>query len=203
MVICVTGPMAAGKNFVSSLIEKQVVNGKPFVSIDADVVGHRAVENSTARIIENFGELARQKGIQLVDEKGNIIRRNLGALIFGNNELVARQEAIVYPEITSLINSFIEENKYKNVIVNATVLYKVPVIKRMDAIIYVDCPWFVRLIRAKKRDEMKFSLILARFKSQKGLYSAYRATGVKIFRIFNFCTKKCLQKKIINLFTNC
>ncbi|MDO4506514.1 MAG: dephospho-CoA kinase [Spirochaetales bacterium] len=203
MVICVTGPMAAGKNFVSSLLEKQFAGGKPFVSIDADVVGHRAVENSRDKIIETFGELARQKGIRLADEKGSIIRRNLGALIFGNEGLVAKQEAIVYPEITSMINHFIEENSEKNVIVNATVLYKVPVIKRMDAIFYVDCPWIVRLFRAKKRDGMKFRLILARFKSQRGLYSAYKATGVKIFRIFNFGTEKALLKKIKNLITKC
>ena len=31
MVICVTGPMAAGKNYVSSLIEQMSVDGKMFV----------------------------------------------------------------------------------------------------------------------------------------------------------------------------
>lgn len=203
MVFCVTGPMAAGKNFVSSLLEKQELNGKSFVSIDADVVGHKAVENSKDKILETFGELARQKGILLADDNGNIIRRNLGALIFGNDELVAKQESIVYPEITSIINHFIEVNNDKNVLVNATVLYKVPVIKRMDAIIYVDCPFFIRLFRAKKRDGMKIRLILARFKSQKNLYSAYKNTGVKIYRILNAGSQKRLLKKLQILITNC
>ncbi|MCQ2241611.1 dephospho-CoA kinase [Treponema sp.] len=203
MVFCVTGPMAAGKNFVSSLLEKQEFNGKSFVSIDADVVGHKAVENSKDKILETFGELARQKGIRLADDNGNIIRRNLGALIFGNDELVAKQESIVYLEITSIINHFIEVNNDKNVLVNATVLYKVPVIKRMDAIIYVDCPFFIRLFRAKKRDGMKIRLILARFKSQKNLYSAYKNTGVKIYRILNAGSQKRLLKKLQILITNC
>lgn len=203
MVLCVTGPMAAGKNFVSSLLEKQTVGGKGFVSIDADVVGHKAVENASKKIKEAFGKLAEERGIPLVDENGKIIRRNLGALIFGNRELVARQESIVYPEISSVIDQFIEENKDNNVIVNATVLYKVPAINKMDAIVFVDCPRIVRFFRAKKRDKMKARQILARFRSQRGLFSAYRASGIKMYKISNFGTKNSLIKKIRLLITNC
>ena len=137
MVICVTGPMAAGKNYVSSLIEQMSVDGKMFVSIDADIAGHDAVDGSALKIMETFGDLAEKKGIPLADENGKIIRRNLGALIFGNPELVSKQESIVYPKITSTIEKFIEENSGKNVIVNATVLFKIPLVKKMDAIIYV------------------------------------------------------------------
>ena len=100
MVICVTGPMAAGKNYVSSLIEQMSVDGKMFVSIDADIAGHDAVDGSALKIMETFGDLAEKKGIPLADENGKIIRRNLGALIFGNLELVSKQESIVYPKIT-------------------------------------------------------------------------------------------------------
>ena len=203
MLICVTGPMAAGKNFVSSIIEGQILNGKKFASIDADIAGHKAVENSAQQIAETFGELAAARGIQLTDSNGKIIRRNLGALIFGNSELVAKQESIVYPEITSMIEKFIAENVDRNVIVNATVLYKIPLVKKMDLIVYVDCPAVLRFFRAKKRDGMKASQILARFKSQRRLYSEYEKTGVKMVRICNFGSRKILEKKLHFLFTNC
>lgn len=203
MIICVTGPMAAGKNYVASIIEKQVINGRKFVSIDADIAGHIAVDNSAEKIIETFGALAKEKGIELADQNGKIIRRNLGKLIFGNRELVAMQESIVYPEITSIIESFIEENKDKNVIVNATVLYKIPLIKKMDAVIYVDCPWFIRLWRARKRDGMKVKNILARFKSQRGLYSLYKENSAKVYRIINAGSSKILQKKISLALSKC
>lgn len=203
MFICVTGPMAAGKNFVSSIIEGQIVNGKTFASIDADIAGHKAVENSAQKIAETFGELAAAKGIQLTDSSGKIIRRNLGALIFGNSELVARQESIVYPEITSIIEKFMAENVDRNVIVNATVLYKIPLVKKMDLIVYVDCPALLRFFRARKRDGMKAGQILARFKSQRRLYSEYEKTGCRIVRICNWGSKKSLRKKIQFLLTNC
>lgn len=203
MVICVTGPMAAGKNYVSSLIEQMSVDGKMFVSIDADIAGHDAVDGSALKIMETFGDLAGKKGIPLADENGKIIRRNLGALIFGNPELVSKQESIVYPKITSTIEKFIEENSGKNVIVNATVMFKIPLVKKMDAIIYVDCPWFIRLWRARKRDGMKLSQILARFRSQKNLYASYLETGVKVIRISNHGCRKRLQKKVRFVITNC
>ena len=203
MVICVTGPMAAGKNYISSIIEGMPLDGKNFVSIDADIAGHDAVDSSALKIIETFGELAEKKGIPLADENGKIIRRNLGALIFGNPELVSKQESIVYPKITSTIEKFIDENSGKNVIVNATVLFKIPLVKKMDAIVFVDCPWFIRLWRARKRDGMKIRQILARFSSQKKLYASYLKTGVKVIRISNYGCKKRLQKKVQFVITNC
>lgn len=196
MVLCVTGPMAAGKNYISSLIEKMVLNGKPFVSIDADIAGHVAVDNSSGKILEAFGALAAQKGISLADENGKILRRNLGSILFENPELLKQHESIVYPEITNIIEDFINSSSDKNIIVNATVLYKIPLVKKMDAVIYVDCPWPVRLWRAKKRDGMKISQILARFKSQRCLYSAYKKTGVKIYRICNFSAENRLRSNI-------
>lgn len=183
MILCVTGPMAAGKNYVTSILEQ-----KGFVSIDADVVGHKAVEECREKIIEAFGSIAEEKKLQLTDENGKIIRRNLGALIFGNAELVAKQEQIVYPYITSVIEKFIEEHKTQNVIVNATVLYKIPLVKKMDKILYVDVPAVVRFFRAKKRDKMKMSQILARFKSQKNLFNCYKETGVPVVKIRNWLT---------------
>ena len=94
------------------------------------------------------------------------------------------------------IEKFIDENSGKNVIVNATVLFKIPLVKKMDAIVFVDCPWFIRLWRARKRDGMKIRQILARFSSQKKLYASYLNTGVKVIRISNYGCKKRLQKKV-------
>ena len=53
MVLCVTGPMAAGKNATSSILEKM-----GFVSIDADLIGHDAVEICKEKILEEFSSLA-------------------------------------------------------------------------------------------------------------------------------------------------
>lgn len=191
MVVCVTGPMAAGKNAASDILEKM-----GFACIDADKVGHIAVENARDKILQEFQEKANEKKIPLLDKDGHIIRRNLGALIFGDKDLVQLQEQIVYPEINRILEDFIEENKGKNVVINAAVLYKVPLIKKMDMVIYIDAPLFIRFFRAKKRDGMSTKQILARFRSQKNLFAKYNNSGADIRRVRNTGSRKNLEKKI-------
>lgn len=193
MVLCVTGPMASGKNQVSSILEKM-----GFAAIDADVVGHSAVEAEKQKILEAFSEDAKKAGISLLDENGKIIRRNLGALIFGNPEMVKKQESIVYPYITSHLKSFVESNiaEGKNVVINATVLFKTDAMKFVDRILYVGCPSLKRFFRARKRDGMKTGQILARFRAQKNLYKNYEATGIKIMKVQNTGSISSLKKSL-------
>lgn len=191
MILCVTGPMAAGKNAASSILEKM-----GFVSIDADLIGHDAVEICKEKILEEFSSLAQKNKIQLLNPDGKINRKNLGQLIFKNETLVKKQEEIVFPYINSVLEKFIDENSEKNIAVNATVLYKVNAMKKVEKILFIDSPGFVRFLRAKKRDKMKSIQIIERFFSQRFLFSQYKKTGIEIFRIVNCGNLSSLQKKI-------
>ena len=198
MVLCVTGPMAAGKNAASSILESM-----GFVSIDADLIGHEAVEICKEKILEEFSSLAQENKIQLLNPDGKINRKNLGRLIFKNEMLVKKQEDIVFPYINSVLEKFIDENSEKNIAVNATVLYKVNAMKKIDKILFIDSPALVRFLRAKKRDKMKTLQIIERFFSQRFLFSQYKKTGIEIFRIINCRNFSSLQKKIERVVFKC
>ncbi len=191
MILCVTGPMAAGKNAASSILEKM-----GFVSVDADLIGHDAVEICKEKILDEFSSLAQKNKIQLLNPDGKINRKNLGQLIFKNETLVKKQEKIVFPYINSVLEKFIDENSEKNIAVNATVLYKVNAMKKVEKILFIDSPVLVRFLRAKKRDRMKPLQIIERFFSQRFLFSQYKKTGIEIFRIVNCGNLSSLQKKI-------
>ena len=191
MVLCVTGPMAAGKNAASSILESM-----GFVSIDADLIGHDAVEICKEKILEEFSSLAQKNKIQLLNPDGKVNRKNLGRLVFKDKMLVKKQEDIVFPYINSVLEKFIDANSEKNIAVNATVLYKVNAMKKIDKILFIDSPAFVRFLRAKKRDKMKSLQIIERFFSQRFLFSQYKKTGIEIFRIRNCGNFSSLQKKI-------
>jgi len=105
--------MAAGKNVASDILTKDF----GFVSVDCDLLVHEAIENSKEKILSTFGTLAKEKGIELLSCDGKINRRAVGKIIFGNSELVAKQESIVFPETESLIEKFIEENKGKDIVI--------------------------------------------------------------------------------------
>lgn len=198
MVLCVTGPMAAGKNAASSILEKM-----GFVSIDADLIGHDAVENCKEKILEEFSSLAQKNKIHLLSQDGKINRKNLGQLIFKDKALVKKQEDIVFPYINSVLENFIDENSKKNVVVNATVLYKVNAMKKVEKILFIDCPAFIRFFRAQKRDRLKLLQIIERFFSQRFLFSQYKKTGIEIFRIVNCGNISSLQKKIERVIFKC
>ena len=178
--------MASGKNFVTQKIIEN--SGGKFVSIDSDKTVHEAISLCTEKIFEAFENDAKKNGINLKNADGTLNRKALGKLIFPWPELLLRQEKIVYPKTIELTKQFIEENraKGKSVIINATVLYKIPELMSLcSKIIFVTAPVLTRLLRAKKRDNLPAKQILARFKSQKNLLEEYKKTGIEILIVKN------------------
>lgn len=176
MIICVTGPMAAGKNYICSKYEKE-----GWLCLDADKQVHKAIEKAVPEILKAFSKEACEKGITLENPDGSLNRRELGKLIFGNPELLSRQEKIVYPYLIEDTLNFIRENSGRNIILNATVLYKVPkLLKLCQKIIFVKASFIKRLSRALKRDKMPVIQILKRFHSQKNLFTEYQNSGIPV-----------------------
>lgn len=199
MILCVTGPMAAGKNAVCRILEE-----RGFIALDADKQVHGAIEKAAPEIIKTFSNEAKAQNITLTDENGRINRRELGRLLFTSKELLSKQESIVYPVIIEETKRFIqkqqEQKKEADIILNATVLYKTPELLRLcKYIIYVDAPKITRIVRALKRDRMPLRQILSRFATQKGLFSEYKKTGVPIIKITNAGSEKKLKSAIESL----
>ena len=199
MILCVTGPMAAGKNAVCRILEE-----RGFIALDADKQVHGAIEKAAPEIIKTFSNEAKAQNITLTDKNGRINRRELGRLLFTSKELLSKQESIVYPVIIEETKRFIqkqqEQKKEADIILNATVLYKTPELLRLcKYIIYVDAPKITRIVRALKRDRMPLRQILSRFATQKGLFSEYKKTGVPIIKITNAGSEKKLKSAIKSL----
>ena len=199
MILCVTGPMAAGKNAVCRILEE-----RGFIALDADRQVHGAIEKAVPEIIKTFSKEANAQNITLTDKNERINRRELGRLLFTSKDLLAKQERIVYPVIIEETKRFIqkqqEQKKEADIILNATVLYKTPELLRLcKYIIYVDAPKITRIVRALKRDRMPLRQILSRFATQKGLFSEYKKTGVPIIKITNAGSEKKLKSAIKSL----
>ena len=185
MIICITGQMAAGKNYIASkFVDSEITvdgsNNLPWVSIDLDKVVHSAMEvpDVVARIQEAFGEIALTLGVELVCKNGAVNRRSLGKVVFSDPALLKKQEDIVYPFVIKATKDFVEKHKDKNIIINATVLYKTPELLDMcSKVLFVKAPFIKRLIRARRRDKMPFRQIISRFKAQSSLEEQYRRTG--------------------------
>ena len=191
LILAVTGSMAAGKNYVSNLLEK-----KGFLAIDADKCVHQAIEEAKNQILEAFLPIAKEKNIQIQNPEGTINRKNLGSILFSDEKLLQKQESIVHPKVNEIFNRFIDENPEKNIVLNATVLYKTPVINRCDAIIFVKAPIITRFFRTKRRDNLPSREIFKRFASQFKIFAKYKFLKSDIYSIWNIGKSNKLEKKL-------
>ena len=179
-VIAVTGPMAAGKNYICNKLKEE-----GWAAVDADLLVHDAIELVKDKILETCIPYAESQNIKLTHPDGSIDRKALGTLLFSFPELLAIQESIVYPIITKQIENFIDG--HDKTIINATVLYKTPeLLARCEKIIFVTAPFFTRLRRARSRDHLPLRQILRRFHAQRHLLREYKKTGIPLEIINNF-----------------
>ncbi len=191
LVIGLTGKMCAGKNVAADILAE-----KGFAVIDADAVAHQALEECTSEVLAAFEQLAHERGISIKNADGSINRRELGKLLFPNSELLARQEAILFPKITEIITSFADEHKETHTVINAPLLFKSPVANLCNFVIIVTAPAVVRLFRARRRDGLSCKRILERFSSQRGLFSQNAIKNTDIFKVRNVSGRASLKRKL-------
>ena len=185
--------MASGKNAVATILEKY-----GWKTLDADTLVHKAIEIEKEKIVNTFLPYAKNENLTLVNENGQINRRAIGALVFKNKALLKKQESIVYPKVVELTNDFVKENAGFNIALNATVLYKTPsLINICQKIIFVTSPFFTRLKRAKKRDNLSLFQILHRFKNQRTLFKEYKKCNIPMQVINNDSTLEKLERKTL------
>ena len=100
--IALTGGISTGKSTVCNLFK---LHG--FLTIDADVIAHRLLDENSNKIAAMFGE-------QYV-QNGKVLRKELGKIIFSNEENKLKLEALLHPlikeEIIKESKIFEEQNK--------------------------------------------------------------------------------------------
>ncbi len=200
MVLGLAGPMAAGKNLAAEILVQ-----RGWAAVDADLLVHEVIEEKKAEIVAAFSAEAEAGGLSLLKADGTVDRRAIGQIIFGHPELVERQENIVYPGVNKRIDAFLEENRRagRDCLLNATLLYKVPSIHAVDALLYVDAPVCIRLLRARRRDGLSYARILSRFRSQRNLFSQYRKSAADIKRVWNIGSRARLERKLDAFLSSC
>jgi dephospho-CoA kinase len=72
--IALTGGISTGKSTTCNLFK---LHG--FLTIDADKIAHKLLDENSAKIAEMFGS-------QYIDKDGKVIRKELGKIIFSNEE---------------------------------------------------------------------------------------------------------------------
>lgn len=100
--IALTGGISTGKSTVCNLFK---LHG--FLTIDADVIAHKLLDENSSKIASMFGN-------QYVQDN-KVLRKELGKIIFSNEENKLKLEALLHPlikeEIIKESRIFEEQNK--------------------------------------------------------------------------------------------
>jgi len=98
-VIGLTGGIGSGKSTVSQFLAELGA-----VIIDADKVGHEALKPNT----ELWHEVVAAFGGQIIAPSGDIDRKKLGEIVFGNSDLLSRLNQIMHPRMYEMVKSQLE-----------------------------------------------------------------------------------------------
>ena len=194
-LIGLAGQSCAGKNIVADFLEE-----KGYAVIDADKVAHAVLQEQSEAVIARFSPHAETRGLQLRGANGLLDRSTLSVLLFSEPALLAEHESFILPKIEerirSLIKTALSEEPDRPVVLNAPTLHKISLTSECSFILYIKAPFFIRLIRGKKRDTIPLCRLIARFVQQKDFFAQYLSQNADIVSVVNARSVQSLRKKI-------
>ncbi len=141
LVIGLVGGIGSGKSRVADLLARRGAR-----VINADHLGHQALRQPAirARVVSRWGS-------DLLDQDGEIQRKRLAAIVFGDPAERQALEEIVHPWITARIREEVEEARHNPqvllVVLDAAILLEAGWRAVCDVVVFVDTPCEERLRR--------------------------------------------------------
>lgn len=161
IIIGLTGPTGAGKSTVCSFLKKY--NCK---IIDADMIAHKVLETN----IDCKSKLVSEFGQNIVNQNGDIIRKELAKVAFSSKEKTYKLNKITHPFILSELKILIHKNMQTGtnaIIIDAALLFECNCNSLCDIIISVVANKKNRQKRIISRDNIDSNLASIRMSSQK------------------------------------
>lgn len=173
MIVGLTGLSCAGKNYIASGLEE-----RGYIVIDVDALGHIALEAARDEIVRHWGE-------EILSHDGSIDRAALALRVFNSrNELTALEE-LIHPIVNREIERRVDSSDTKCYIINAALIHKTSIFHKIDKMIIVYAPFFLRIFRAIKRDGLSLQEVLRRFYRQKTFMLHYLKKKTDIYSVYN------------------
>jgi len=135
------GAPGSGKSFVASLFAELGCG-----VIDADRLAHEAIQTPAVR-----DQLRQWWGDGVLDASGRVDRSAVGKIVFGDEPELRRLEALVHPLVhagrAQERAQFFADSAVPAVVEDCPLLLESGLDKSCDALVYIDCPYEVRLQR--------------------------------------------------------
>lgn len=132
-VIGITGGIGCGKSVVMEILEKEY---GAFIIL-ADTVGHDLMKPGAV----NYNGIVKYFGKEILKENGEINRKQLGSIVFGDKEKLEALNEITHPniitEIKNQINTGLANPDISLVCLESAILFESDLYKLCDTVWYV------------------------------------------------------------------
>ena len=156
-----TGSIAVGKSFVL-----EVFRELGCFTLDADKVARDVVARGTAgleRVVAAFGE-------SILNPDGTLDRSKLGSIVFSDEDMRARLNAIIHPLVFEEQDSWLKQREAEDpdgiAIIDAALMIESGGFRRFDKLIVVWCEPDLQLQRLMSRNGLSEADAAKRIKSQ-------------------------------------
>ena len=173
-VIGLTGGIGSGKSTMSQFLAELGA-----VILNADEVGHEAFEPDT----EIWREVVAAFGRQVLTPDGNIDRKKLSEMVFGNAESLSRLNQIMHPRMYDMVKAQLEEYQQQRmsvVVLEAPLLLEAGWTSLVDEVWVTTAPEATVLKRLEERTGLSQAESLARIRSQLSSEERVRHADVVI-----------------------
>lgn len=144
-----TGGLASGKSFVG-----RTLRDMGCYLVQADALGHQVLlpgQEAYQAVLDEFGT-------GVLGATGEIDRRKLASLVFGEPERLARLNALIHPHVIAREERLVEEAGRQDpsaiVVVEAAILVETGSYKRFQKLILTICEAGQQIARAMERDRI-------------------------------------------------
>ncbi len=185
MIAGLAGKSCAGKNLIAEILQD-----RGWDAVDMDRMSHEVLEGLSEEAAVLFGDA-------ILTDSRKVDRKALGQIVFSDPEKLKDLENLIYPVLHDRLDDYLKNRKTgQPLLINAAALEKSDFWKICDLVLWVDAPWPVRLLRARKRDKKPYRQLVQRFRAQGKLKPQYFFKRVDIYIIKNGGSRKRLEKSI-------
>jgi dephospho-CoA kinase len=162
-VVGLAGGIASGKSLVASMLAELGAR-----VLNADEINHEVLQEPAIvrEVVANWGE-------EVLNERGELDRRELADKVFGDEREVKKLEGILHPEVLKRIMAAIAEEEARGgvgvVVIDAPLLFEAGLAEECDRTVFIEAPEEARLERVKRDRKWDSKELSRRERHQKPL----------------------------------
>ena len=157
IILGITGSFGSGKSTVAKMFASYGAK-----LIDADKLAHRVISPQT----ESYKKICGIFGKGILKRNRTVDRRKLAQIVFDNKNLLKKLNAIIHPEVISMIRGQIKTAKSRIIILDAPLLLEAGLKKIVDKLIVIKITRNKQIERIQNRTSLSRPALLKRIACQ-------------------------------------